>query len=529
MTTIPGRGGLVTRCPSRPYGPGHRDFGPAFTAISRSRQVDVTHKTGNGWRSRGYNRHDVCMNSLVLSQWQFGITTVYHFLFVPLTLGTIWLVAAFQTVWHRTGDTRYLKLTKFFGKLFLINFAMGVVTGIVQEFQFGMNWANYSRFVGDVFGAPLAMEGLLAFFLESTFLGLWIFGWDRLPKALHLATVWLAALGTALSAYFILAANSFMQHPVGYEISPTTGRAVLTNIGTLLFQNTALIAFAHTMTAAFVVSGAAVCAVGAWMLVKGRQVDIFRPAVKAGAWIVLIAAVLVGVTGDLNMKIMVQQQPMKVAAAEALYQTTSSAPFSVLSVGNVEGTHANTVLEVPGLLSWLATGSTDGTVQGINNLQEQYVQTYGPGNYVPYVPITYWGFRLMIGLGMIAALYALWALWRFRGSRLPVRNRVFTWVSTVIVLFPLIGIESGWIFTEIGRQPWVVFGQLKTAVAGSPLLSSFEVWVSVIGFTVLYAVLAVIEVTLLLKYIRQGAPEVVVEDPHRESENDRDKQLYFAY
>ncbi len=469
------------------------------------------------------------MSALVLSQWQFGVTTIYHFLFVPLTLGTIWFVAGFQTAWYRTGNVRYLQLTKFFGKLFLINFAMGVVTGIVQEFQFGMNWADYSRFVGDVFGAPLAMEGLLAFFLESTFLGLWIFGWDRLPRPLHLATVWLAALGTALSAYFILAANSFMQHPVGYEISPTTGRAVLTNIGTLLFQNTALIAFAHTMAAAFLVSAAAVCAVGAWMLVKERQVDVFRPAVKAGAWVVLVAAVLVGITGDMDMKIMVQQQPMKVAAAEALYTTTQSAPFSILSVGNVEGTHANTVLDVPGLLSWLATGSTDGTVQGIDNLQQQYVQQYGPGNYMPYVPVTYWGFRLMIGLGMIAALYALWALWRYRGRRLPKANRLFTWASAGIVLFPLIGIQMGWIFTEMGRQPWVVFGQLKTVDGGSPLLSPFDAWVSIIGFTLLYAVLAVIEVTLLLKYIRAGAPEVVNEDPHADAEADRDKQLYFAY
>ena len=230
------------------------------------------------------------MDVLDLSRWQFGITTVYHFFFVPITLGLVWFVAAFQTIWYVTGKEKYLKLTKFFGKLFLINFAMGVVTGIVQEFQFGMNWADYSRFVGDVFGAPLAMEGLLAFFMESVFLGLWIFGWDRLPKKIHLMTIWAAALGTLLSSYFILAANSWMQHPVGFEINPDTGRAVLNDIGAVLFQNTAVLAFFHTMSASFMVAGTGVAVVGAWFLMKNRQTDIFRPAIKAGAAVMRINA-----------------------------------------------------------------------------------------------------------------------------------------------------------------------------------------------------------------------------------------------
>jgi cytochrome d ubiquinol oxidase subunit I len=475
------------------------------------------------------------MGALQLSQWQFGITTVYHFLFVPLTLGTVWLVAGFQTAYFRTGKVKYLQLTKFFGKLFLINFAMGVVTGIVQEFQFGMNWSDYSRFVGDVFGAPLAMEGLLAFFLESTFLGLWIFGWDRLPKGLHLATIWLAAAGTAFSAYFILAANAFMQHPVGYEIDPDTGRAVLNDIFAVLFQNTAYIAFFHTLAASFLVSGAGVAAVSAWMIMKNRQVEVFRPAAKLGAWVILVSAVLVSVSGDMDMKIMVDQQPMKVAAAEALYETQENAPLSLLSVGNLSGEEATTILEVPGLLSYLATGNWNGpesTVQGINDLQAQYLEQfpqYGPEmNFVPYVPVTYWGFRLMIGLGMIAALYALFVLWLFRGGRTP-KSRLFAVFNSVIVLFPLFGISAGWIFTEMGRQPWIVFGEQIVADGVSPLLTPFEVWVSMIGFTVLYAVLAIIEVALLLKYIRAGAPETVVEDPYAEAQNDDDKQLYFAY
>jgi cytochrome d ubiquinol oxidase subunit I len=467
------------------------------------------------------------MDVLDLSRWQFGITTVYHFFFVPITLGLVWFVAAFQTIWYVTGKEKYLKLTKFFGKLFLINFAMGVVTGIVQEFQFGMNWADYSRFVGDVFGAPLAMEGLLAFFMESVFLGLWIFGWDRLPKKLHLMTIWAAALGTLLSSYFILAANSWMQHPVGFEINPDTGRAVLNDIGAVLFQNTAVLAFFHTMSASFMVAGTGVAVVGAWFLMKNRQTDIFRPAIKAGAVVTLIAAAAVSLTGDMTSKVMVEQQPMKMAAAEALYETSQNAPFSVLTIGDVSGKNATPILEVPGLLSFLSTGSFDGTVEGIDELQAQYEETYGPGNYVPYVPVTYWGFRLMIGLGMLGAAWSLWALWRFRGKRNPEKGRLFAFSTLFVMLGPLFGISAGWIFTEMGRQPWVVFGEQLTANGVSTSITTTEVWISLIGFTLVYGILAVIEIKLLLKYIKAGAPETVVEDPYEDAaSNDK---LYFAY
>ncbi|NQW32270.1 MAG: cytochrome ubiquinol oxidase subunit I [Actinomycetales bacterium] len=467
------------------------------------------------------------MDVLDLSRWQFGITTVYHFFFVPITLGLVWFVAAFQTIWYVSGQEKYLKLTKFFGKLFLINFALGVVTGIVQEFQFGMNWSDYSRFVGDVFGAPLAMEGLLAFFLESTFLGLWIFGWGRLPKKVHLATIWAAAVGTMLSAYFILAANAWMQHPVGFEIDPATGRAVLNDIGAVLFQNTSVIAFFHTMSASFLVAGTGVAAVGAWFLIKGRQVDIFRPTIKAGAIVTLIAAAAVSITGDMDSKIMVEQQPMKMAAAEALYETTDRAPFSVLTLGDVSGENATPILEVPGLLSFLSTGSFDGTVEGIDDIQAQYEADFGPGNYVPYVPVTYWGFRLMIGLGMLGAAWALWALWRYRGGRNPQKGRVFGISTLFVMLGPLLGISAGWIFTEMGRQPWVVFGEQLTANGVSTSISVAEVWISLIGFTLVYGILAVIEVKLLLKYIRAGAPETVIEDPYEDSKSN--DKLYFAY
>jgi cytochrome d ubiquinol oxidase subunit I len=477
------------------------------------------------------------MEALDLARWQFGITTVYHFLFVPLTIGGAFFVAGFQTAWVRTGNPRYLQLTKFFGKLFLINFAMGVVTGIVQEFQFGMNWSVYSRFVGDVFGAPLAMEGLLAFFLESTFLGLWIFGWDRLPKKLHLATIWAAAVGTLVSAYFILAANAWMQHPVGYEIDQETGRAVLTSINDVLFQNTAVMAFAHTIFASFMTAGAAVAAIGGYKLMKGKQAEVFRPAVKASAVVILLSAVGLSISGDMFSKIMVEQQPMKMAAAEALYETTDSAPFSVLSVGDLSGDEATHLIEVPGLLSFLSTGDFSAPVQGINNLQAEYVATYGPGDYVPYVPIAYWSFRLMIGLGLVAALFALWSLWVFRRQRQPQPDtrlaKIYTLFATVLVLFPLLGNSFGWIFTEMGRQPWIVFGLQQTADAVSPLVSATEVWITMLGFTLVYLILAIIEVKLLLVYIRRGAPEDVVTDPYADAvaaeKSDADKELYFAY
>jgi len=467
------------------------------------------------------------MSSLDLARWQFGITTVYHFLFVPITLGTSFLVAGFQTAWFRTGNEKWLRATKFFGKLFLINFAMGVVTGIVQEFQFGMNWSAYSRFVGDIFGAPLAVEGLVAFFLESTFLGLWIFGWDRLPKKIHLATIWLAAIGTTLSAYFILAANAFMQHPVGYTINPETNRAELTDFVAVLTQNTAVIAWAHTMSAAFLMSGTLVLAISAWLLVKNKGADVARATLKVGAVTAIIAGLLTAVTGDIDSKIMVEQQPMKMAAAEGLYTTEANAGFSILTIGNLEGTEPVFEVKVPGLLSFLATGSFDGEVKGINNLQAEYEAAYGAGWYAPNIPTTYWSFRLMIGLGMLAMLYGAWALWVTRRGRVP-QSKLFLTSAKVMPFMPLAAITFGWIFTELGRQPWLVFGELTTADGVSPGVTAGSVLFTMLGFTALYGVLAVIEFKLFIKTIQQGPPDTVV-DPFDIKTDDDQRQLTFAY
>ena len=285
------------------------------------------------------------MDTLDVSRWQFGITTVYHFIFVPLTIGLAPLIAAMQTAWFVTGDTAWYRLTKFFGKLFLINFAIGVATGIVQEFQFGMNWSAYSRFVGDIFGAPLAFEGLIAFFFESTFIGLWIFGWSRLPRLVHLACIWIVAFAVNASAYFIIAANSFMQHPVGARFNPETGRAELTDFGALLTNNTAIWAFLHIVPASLLVAGTFVAGVCAWLMVRSKRTgtetveaqSMYRPATIAGCLVVLASSVGLLFTGDVQGKLMFQQQPMKMASAESLCHTETDPNFSVLTVG----THNN--------------------------------------------------------------------------------------------------------------------------------------------------------------------------------------------
>ncbi|MBB5866975.1 cytochrome d ubiquinol oxidase subunit I [Allocatelliglobosispora scoriae] len=469
------------------------------------------------------------MDALDWARWQFGITTVYHFLFVPLTIGLSFLVAGMQTAWVRTRDDRWLRLTKLFGKLFLINIAMGVVTGIVQEFQFGMNWSAYSRFVGDIFGAPLAIEALLAFFLESTFIGLWIFGWEKLPRKAHLACIWLVAIGTALSAYFILAANSFMQNPVGFRFNPETKRAELTDFGAVLTNKVALITFPHTLAGAFLAAGALVAAVGLWHLIRRPGVDVrdYRSAVKVGAWTTLIATAAILLTGDIQGKIMTEVQPMKMAAAEALYETAQPAPFSILTIGTLDGTEPVWQIEIPGLLSFLATGDFNGKVEGINDLQAQYEAKYGPGNYKPIIPVTYWTFRAMIGFGLLAAAIALLALWTLRRGRVPTS----TWLLRAALLLPLTPLAAnafGWIFTEMGRQPWIVFSQMRTADGVSPTVGAGSVITSLSVYTALYGILAVVEVGLLLKYAKAGLPDVVA-PPEKPPLDDEDRPLAFAY
>jgi cytochrome d ubiquinol oxidase subunit I len=286
---------------------------------------------------------------LTLARWQFGIVTVYHFLFVPLTIGLAPLVAGLETAWVRTGNVKYLRATKFWSKLFLINFAIGVATGLVQEVQFGMNWSDYSRFVGDIFGAPPAMEGLLAFCVESTFLGLWIFGWDRLSPVLHNACIWIVSAGTLLSAYFILAANSWMQHPVGYKIRPD-GRPQLTNIWAVLGNTTQLATFPHVLFGSMAPGGVVLISVSAWQLMKGRHLEVFRPSLKLGLWVTLLASIGSVISGDIQARVMEDQQPMKIAATEALYHTESGAPFSIFTIGSLDGHTPIFTVRIPDLV-----------------------------------------------------------------------------------------------------------------------------------------------------------------------------------
>ncbi|MEO0024656.1 MAG: hypothetical protein RL196_1097 [Actinomycetota bacterium] len=463
------------------------------------------------------------LSALDLSRWQFGLTTVYHFLFVPLTIGMVLLVAILQTTWVRTNNDKYLKLTKLFGKIFLINFAMGVVTGIVQEFQFGMNWSDYSRFVGDVFGAPLAMEGLIAFFFEATFIGLWIFGWDRLSKKVHLATIWATVFGVWASAYFILAANAFMQNPVGFSINTEKNRAELTNIGDVLTNVVALNQFPHTITASIMFAGAVIASVSAYHLKRNQFVGDMRTSLRFGLWATLAGGVGTVVSGDGLGLAMVQTQPMKMAAAEALYQTTKNASFSIFTLGTPDGHSELFSIRIPNLLSFLSTHTFDGQVEGINDLNAQYQTLYGPGEYHPVIWITYWAFRWMIGLGVLSALVAVVGLWltRKKDAKLP------KWAWNVAIWsapISLIAISVGWLFTEMGRQPWIVFKLMKTADAVSPGINGVDVLISLVVFTLIYGALAVVEFKLLLKAAQAGPAEIKAADADSDAE-----QLTVAY
>ncbi|MGK2902242.1 MAG: cytochrome ubiquinol oxidase subunit I [Mycobacterium sp.] len=482
------------------------------------------------------------MDALDVARWQFGITTVYHFIFVPLTIGLAPLIAVFQTLWVITDNTAWYRLTRFFGKLFLINFALGVATGIVQEFQFGMNWSEYSRFVGDVFGAPLAMEGLVAFFFESTFLGLWIFGWTRLPKLVHLACIWIVAFAVNASAFFIIAANSFMQHPVGAHYNPETGRAELTSITGLFTNNTALAAFPHAVAGAFLVAGTFVAGVCAWWMVRDPDNDdartMHRPAAILGCLVAFVSAAALTYTGDVQGKLMFQQQPMKMASAESLCSTETDPDFSVLTVGTHNNCDSVThLIEVPYVLPILAEGKFSGVeLQGVQDLQAEYEQKFGPGDYRPNLFVTYWSFRAMIGFLAVPMLFAMATLWLTRGGRIP-RQRWFAWFALLTLPTPFLANSAGWVFTEMGRQPWVV----APNPTGDPVLhltvsqgvshhSAAMVLTSLIIFTAIYAVLAVIWFWLIRRYVVEGPLEHDTEPiPPTPPGEDEVAPLSFAY
>jgi cytochrome d ubiquinol oxidase subunit I len=454
------------------------------------------------------------MNALALARWQFAITTVYHFFFVPLTVGLSILVAIMETLYVRSGKDVYKRMTKFWGKLFLINFAVGVVTGIVMEFQFGMNWSEYSRFVGDIFGAPLAIEALLAFFLESTFLGIWIFGWDRLPKAVHAATIWLVAIGSSLSALWILIANSWMQEPVGFMLR--NGRAEMTDFGALLTNPHVWHQFPHVIFAAISTAGFFTLGISAYHLFKkSSDREVWRRSFTMAAVYALVGSVLVGLVGHSQMQYVGRVQPMKLAAAEALWESEQPAALSLLTIGDLSGTREVFSIRVPYVMSLLTCNNFTCGVEGMNELQAEFETVHGPGNYVPPIPILYWSFRAMVTAGMLMILLALVGLYLVLRNKLDSPPRLIGLLLWAIAL-PYLANTAGWVMAEVGRQPWIVYELMLTRDAVSPGVSGGTVVFSLLAFTLTYAALMAVDVYLLLKYARKGTEAKAEEVPSDE-------------
>lgn len=467
-----------------------------------------------------------------ISRLQFATTTLIHFVFVPLTLGLGPIVALFNTFAYRAARkglpsaAAWDRLTRFFGAMLLINFAMGIVTGIVQEFQFGMNWSGFSEYVGGVFGGPLVMEGLLAFFLESTFLGLWTFGRGKLHPRVHLLTIWLFVAGTWASAYFILVANSWMQHPIGYTTNADGSQAIANDFGAIFTQDVAIASWLHALCAGLITASVFVIGVSAWHLKRRQHVEVMRKAWKFAIVAAIIAGSTQGLVGDWLGVIMTDKQPMKLAAAEAVWETTGPcAGFSIFAIPDMQ-TRTNIVdIEIPCVLSILATNSLDGTVQGMNPLQDQYAQQYGEGNYTPNVWIQFYAWRAMMGFGLIGVMWAAWAWWRTRRGRLP-ESKAFWTISVWMAGVTFFGSLCGWVVAENGRQPWVVYGLLKTEDAASNL----NVWVVVLSlatFIVMYGAFAVVEFILLKRVAQQGPPAL---ESHGDdsSENDNSDHVVLV-
>jgi len=445
------------------------------------------------------------MSQLGWAELQFGVTTIYHFFFVPVTIGMALLLAIMESIYVATGNEDYKTLVKFWGKLFLINFAVGVVTGILQEFQFGLDWANYSRFVGDIFGAPLAIEALAAFFLESTFIGIWQFGWEQVSKKVHLLAIWMVALGTTLSGFWILTANSFMQEPVGYVL--VHGKAEMKSFGALLTNPQLWVEFPHTIVAAYLTASVFMLAISAYQILKHRTPELFEKSFKLAAVGTLVFGISVAVIGDAQASHLVQAQPMKIAAAEAIWQNTGNhAPWTVIGIVDAKDHQLKDAIQIPDMLTMLAYKRLSGSLEGINALQAASVKQYGPGNYVPPVAPTFYSFRVMIFAGTLMILGGLWATWRIKGNRF-LQNRRLLKVMVWMLPLPYIANSAGWIMTEVGRQPWVVYGLLGTAQGVSPAqtVPAAEIITSLTAFAAIYTAMAIAAIFLFKKYIDLGA------------------------
>jgi len=433
------------------------------------------------------------MDVVTLSRIQFAVTSMFHFIFVPLTLGLSLLLACMESTYVRTGDVIWLRMTKFWGKLFLINFTLGVVTGITLEFQFGMNWAEYSRYVGDIFGAPLAIESTVAFFLESSFIGLWVFGWNKVSRKVHALSIWLVALATNLSGLWILLANGWMQHPVGYVIR--NGRAEMVDFTALLTNPYGLLKFFHTIFSGYVVAAFFVMGISAWHLLRKANQDFFRRSFRMAATFGLISALLVFLVGDFHAANVAGTQPAKFAAMEAVWETQKAAPYHFMLIPDVEN-ERNTVeaISVPKMLSFLAFHDGNAEVRGL----KEFPRADRP----PVLPVLA-GFRGMAGLGMLFMLLTLIAVILSRKERIS-ESPFFLKIMLYCLPLPYIATQLGWVVAEVGRQPWIVYNVLRTADGVSRSISVPQVAASLAGFTLLYSLLALIDLYLLIKFARKG-------------------------
>jgi len=455
------------------------------------------------------------MDALFLARLQFALITVYHFFFVPLTLGLSILVALMETFYVRTGQDIYKRMTKFWGKLFLINFAIGVVTGIVQEFQFGMNWSEYSRFVGDVFGAPLAIEALVTFFLESTFIGIWVFGWDKLSKGMHAAAIWLVAIGANLSALWILIANSWMQQPVGYIIEG--GRAVMVDFFAVIFNPNIWYQYPHVFLSGLVTVGFFVMGISAYQMTRKREMELFKKSFQLAAIMATFGIVGVGMNGHSQAQHVAEVQPMKMAATEALWETEDPASFSLFTIGSLDGSEEIFSVRVPGLLSLLSYNSLEGEVRGMNELQAEFEAKHGPGDYTPPAFITYWSFRIMTGAGTLMALLAFYGLFLVTADLFEDRTKALKLFIWAMVL-PYIANSAGWLLTEVGRYPWAVYDLVTLSEGVSNMVSASMVWMSLLGYTLIYSFLIVVTIYLMRKDVQAGpAPSSEAPPPSDET------------
>ncbi len=437
------------------------------------------------------------MDVVMLSRLQFAVATLFHFWFVPLTLGLTVLIAIMETKYVRTGNEEYKRMAKWWGKIFLINFVVGVVTGITLEFQFGTNWSGYSKYVGDIFGSLLAIEATVAFFLESTFIAVWHFGWRKLSPKAHCVTIWLVAIGSNMSAYWILVANSWMQHPVGYVIR--NGRAELVDFWAVVTQPFAVITFLHVIVAAYTLAGFFVLGVSAYHIVRKRNLSFFDKSFRMAAVFALIFSVATVAIGDLHGKEMAKAQPTKLAAVESVWETRKGAPFYLFLVPD-EANERNSVeiLGIPKFLSWLALGDSNAEFKGLKSF---------PKEERPPVALVFWSFRIMVGLGFLFALVGFIA-WLKR-KKVERANPLFLRLLTWMIPLPYVAASLGWIVTEVGRQPWIVYGVLKTSQSASPV-AGYQVAISLAAFIVVYTLLGLAAFYLIYKHATKD-PEPLAE------------------